>query len=299
MYQFNDENDYLNLLRSLLSCKEVQIDRTEVGSSVIFGAMLRFDLSGGRVPLMTTKRVAWKSSLKEMLWFLKGETNVRSLLKEGVTIWTDWPLKRYRQETGETISQREFEQRILNDEAFSKEWGELGPIYGKQWRKWSAPEGEIDQIATVIQTLKTSPTSRRILFHAWNVAELNQMVLPPCHCVYQFHRSNDGRLHCFLFQRSCDLFLGAPFNFFGASALTHMIAQQTQCTPGSLVWSVSHCHLYLNHREQAQTQCQRKPYVFPKLRLLEHPNTIDDYSFEQFSLEEYQHHDMIPAEIAV
>lgn len=206
------EYQYLDLLSHILENGDRRIDRTGVGTLSTFGAMVRFDLSKGEVPVLTTKRVFWKVAVKEMLWFLTGGTNIQPLLKENVRIWTDWPLAKYRQATGEDISQEAFEERIVNDDVFAAKWGELGPVYGKQWRRWLGADGrEYDQIAELVNTLKTNPASRRMLFHAWNVPELGQMALPPCHMVYQFHCTSDGKLNALMFQRSCDLFLGGTY----------------------------------------------------------------------------------------
>ncbi len=254
------EAQYLDLLDQVLEHGDRRVDRTGVGTLSIFGAMTRFNLADGSVPILTTKRVYWKTSIKEMLWFLTGGTNIQPLLKNDVRIWTDWPLDRYRKATGDSISQSDFEQKIVDDDAFATRWGDLGPVYGKQWRRWLGPDGkEHDQIAALISTIKANPSSRRMLFHAWNVAEIDQMSLPPCHMVYQFYCTQDGRLSCLLFQRSGDLLLGVPFNWTGGAALLLMIAQQTGLTPGEFVWVGGRCHLYLNHLEQARTQLRRAP----------------------------------------
>ncbi|AZB54854.1 thymidylate synthase [Cereibacter sphaeroides] len=294
------EQQYLDLLAQTLERGDRRVDRTGVGTLSLFGAMLRFDLSGGQVPILTTKRVYWKTAVKEMLWFLTGGTNIRPLLQENVRIWSDWPLAVYRRESGEEISQTEFEQRILEDEAFAARWGELGPVYGKQWRRWLGPDGrEHDQIAALIETLRTNPSSRRMLFHAWNVAEVGQMALPPCHMVYQYHVTSDGRLNALLYQRSVDLLLGAPFNFVGAAALQLMIAQQAGLVPGDLVWVGGDTHLYLNHLDQAREQTGRAPRDWPRMRLLRQAASIDDYLIEDFAVEGYDPHPAIAAEVAV
>jgi thymidylate synthase len=294
------ETQYLDLLEQVLEHGDRRVDRTGVGTMSIFGAMTRFDLTDGTVPILTTKRVYWKTSVKEMLWFLTGGTNIQPLLKENVRIWTDWPLDRYRKETGDTISQSDFEQKIIDDDAFAARWGELGPVYGKQWRRWLGPDGkEHDQIAALIKTIKTNPSSRRMLFHAWNVAEIDQMSLPPCHMVYQFHCTQDGRLSCLLFQRSGDLLLGVPFNWTGGAALLLMLAQQTGLTPGELIWVGGDVHLYLNHIEQARIQLQRTPRQWPKMRLLRKPDRIDDYRIEDFEVDDYDPHAAIRADVAV
>ncbi len=294
------EEQYLDLMERILDHGDRREDRTGVGTLSVFGAMMRFDLSGGSFPLLTTKRVFWKLAVKEMLWFLAGGTNIRPLLEQNVRIWTDWPLRRYRDATGEAISQEAFERRVIEDEAFARRWGDLGPVYGKQWRRWQDGEGrEHDQIAGVIETLKTNPGSRRMLFHAWNVPELDRMALPPCHMVYQFHVAKENRLNMLIFQRSCDLFLGAPFNLAGGAALQAMIAQQTGLEPGELVWMGGDVHLYLNHLDQAREQLRRAPRGFPTLALTRRPPSIDDYRIEDFEVSGYRPHEAIAAEVAV
>ncbi len=294
------EHQYLDLMGQILATGDARIDRTGVGTRSVFGASVRFNLTDGSVPILTTKRVFWKLAVKEMLWFLTGGTNIQPLLRENVRIWSDWPLAAYRAQTGEDISQEVFEARVMEDDGFAAKWGELGPVYGKQWRRWMGPDGvEHDQIAAVIDQLKTNPSSRRMLFHAWNPAEIATMALPPCHMVYQYHVTSDGRLNCLLYQRSCDLLLGAPFNFIGACALQLMLAQQAGLTPGEFVWVGGDVHLYLNHLEQAQTQMAREPRPFPKMRLARHPASIDDYKIEDFLLEGYDPHPAISAPVAV
>jgi thymidylate synthase len=293
------EQQYLDLVTDILERGDRRMDRTGVGTLSIFGAMARFDLSRGQVPILTTKRVYWKTAVKEMLWFLTGSTRLRGLLKENVRIWSDWPLDRYRRATGEQIGQDEFERRILEDDAFDAEWGDLGPIYGKQWRRWLGPDGrEHDQIATVIDTLRKNPSSRRMLFHAWNVAELDQMALPPCHMVYQFHVAG-GRLSCMMSQRSVDILLGAPFNWVGTVALQMMIAQQAGLELGDFVWVGGDVHLYLNHIEQAREQVSRTPREAPTMRLTRKAASIDDYRIEDFEVSGYAPHDAIRAAVAV
>ncbi|MDT3677446.1 MAG: thymidylate synthase [Burkholderiaceae bacterium] len=294
------EQQYLDLLSRVLADGDRRIDRTGVGTLSVFGAMARFDVSHGEAPILTTKRVYWKTAIKEMLWFLTGGTNLRPLLEQNVRIWTDWPLARYRRATGDAIDQQEFERRIVADKAFARSWGELGPVYGKQWRRWLGPDGrEYDQIAALLATLKTNPSSRRMLFHAWNVAELDEMALPPCHMVYQFHCTSDGRLNCLMFQRSCDLLLGAPFNWVGTVALQAMLAQQAGLRTGEFVWMAGDVHLYLNHLEQAREQLARAPRAAPRLRLLRHPPSIDEYSIDDFAVEGYDPHPPIRADVAV
>ncbi|QUS35475.1 thymidylate synthase [Falsirhodobacter algicola] len=293
------ERQYLDLARQVLDHGDARLDRTGVGTTSLFGAMLRFDLSGGQVPVLTTKRVYWKLAVKEMLWFLTGGTNIRPLLEQNVRIWTDWPLAAYRRATGEDIDQRTFEGRILADEAFAAKWGELGPVYGKQWRRWLGPDGqEHDQIAALIRTLRTDPASRRMLFHAWNVAEVGGMALPPCHMVYQYHVTSDGRLNGLLYQRSCDLLLGLPFNLTGAAVLQRMLAQQANLEPGELVWMGGDVHVYSNHVDQVRQQIAREPRALPVLTLRK-AASIDDYRIEDFTLSGYDPHPPITAEVAV
>jgi thymidylate synthase len=293
------EQQYLDLMQDIIERGDRRVDRTGVGTLSLFGAMARFDISDGHVPILTTKRVYWKTAVKEMLWFVSGGTNIRPLLENNVRIWSDWPLARYRKEMGEAISQADFEQRVVEDAEFAARWGELGPVYGKQWRRWVGPDGkEHDQIADLIDMLQTNPTSRRLIFHAWNVAELDQMALPPCHMVYQFHVA-DGRLSCLMFQRSADILLGVPFNFAGAVALQMMLAQQAGLEPGNFVWMGGDVHLYLNHIEQAREQLSRDPRPFPTMRLTRHAASIDDYAIEDFEVTGYEPHAAIHADVAV
>lgn len=294
------EGQYLGLMRHILDHGDERVDRTGVGTRSVFGATARFDLSDGTAPIITTKRVYWKTSTKEMLWFLKGGTNIQDLLRDNVRIWSDWPLATYRRETGEEIDQETFERRIVDDDDFAVRWGELGPVYGKQWRRWAGPDGqEFDQIAQLVATLKTNPSSRRMLFHAWNVAELGEMALPPCHMVYQYHVTSDGRLNCLMFQRSVDVLLGLPFNLVGATALQLMLAQQADLQPGAFVWMAGDAHLYLNHLDQARAQLTREPRPFPKMRLVRRPDSIDGYTIDDFEVEDYDPHPAIKADVAV
>lgn len=297
------EYQYLDLVENLLKKGDRRIDRTGVGTHSMFGAMMRFDLSDGTFPVFTTKRVYWKTAVKEMLWFLTGQTNIQSLLRENVRIWTDWPLDKYRKATGENISQDDFEVRVLADDEFALRWGDLGPVYGKQWRRWVDADGsEHDQIATLIQTLKTNPASRRMLFHAWNVGELDQMALPPCHMMYQFYVSERDKkqvVSMLCLQRSADSGLGVPFNICQQAALLAMVAQQVDMMPGELIWVGGDVHLYLNHFELAKTLLSRQPRPFPKLRLTRRPNTIDGYRIEDFEVMGYDPYPAIKAPVAV
>lgn len=294
------EQQYLDLMDQVLNHGDERVDRTGVGTRSIFGAMLRFNLTDGRVPILTTKRVYWKTAVKEMIWFLTGGTNIQPLLRENVRIWSDWPLASYRRVSGEPISQEDFEQRIMDDDTFAAQWGELGPVYGKQWRRWLGTDGrEYDQIADLIRMLKDTPASRRMIFHAWNVPELGAMALPPCHMIYQYHVSSDGRLNCLMYQRSVDLLLGAPFNYVGAVALQLMLAQQAGLRAGEFVWAGGDVHLYLNHFEQAREQMSREPRPFPTMNLIREAASIDDYHIEDFEVVGYDPHPAIKADVAV
>lgn len=301
------EYQYLDIIRHLLDKGDRRIDRTGVGTLSMFGAMMRFDLSDGTLPIYTSKRVYWKTAIKEMLWFLRGETNIQSLLRENVRIWTDWPLAKYREATGEQISQDDFEARILADDAFAARWGDLGPVYGKQWRRWRDAEGrEHDQIASIIHTLRNNPSSRRMLFHAWNVGELDSMALHPCHMTYQFYASglsdagaSRGRLSLLVGQRSNDVGLGNPFNICQQAALLLMVAQQVDMEPYELIWMGGDVHLYLNHIDMAHTLLEREPRPFPQVRLVRRPDSIDQYRIEDFEISGYDPHPPIDAPVAV
>jgi len=245
-------------------------DRTGTGTLSVFGHQMRFDLRAG-FPMVTTKKLHTRSIIYELLWFLRGETNVAYLNEQGVTIWDEW----------------------------SDENGDLGPVYGSQWRSWPAPDGErIDQISGVIDALKKDPDSRRIIVSAWNVGDLEKMALAPCHCLFQFHVA-DGRLSCQLYQRSADIFLGVPFNIASYALLTHMIAQQVDLNVGDFIWTGGDCHLYSNHLEQANEQLQREPLPLPRLAIHRKPASIFDYQFEDFEILGYESHPHIKAAVAV
>lgn len=304
------EMQYLDLMRRIWSEGDERIDRTGVGTRSLFGEQLRFDLRDGRIPLLTTKRVYWKAAAREMLWFLTGDSNIRPLVEQGVHIWTDWPLDSYRRATGEDIDRDAFEARIIADEEFALKWGDLGPVYGVQWRRWPQfePAGDglwrrnpngIDQIAQLVDSLRRNPASRRHIFTGWNVAELDGMALPPCHMTYQFHVSGDGGLSCLLFQRSCDVALGLPFNLFGAAMLTAMLAQQTGLAPRELVWSGGDVHLYLNHAALVEEQLSRQPAGDPRFAILRKPDSIDGYTIADFEVRDYAPQAHIAAPVAV
>jgi thymidylate synthase len=261
---------YLDLMRQILEHGTRKSDRTGTGTLSIFGAQLRFDLNAG-FPLLTTKKVHLKSIVHELLWFLQGETNVRYLRENGVTIWDEW----------------------------ADENGELGPVYGYQWRSWPGPDGcHIDQIAQVLQQLRTNPDSRRMIVSAWNVADLDRMALMPCHAFFQFYVAN-GRLSCQLYQRSADIFLGVPFNIASYALLTMMVAQVCGLKAGDFVHTFGDTHLYLNHLDQAREQLSRTPRRLPAMRLNPAVSGIFDFKYEDFTLENYDPHPAIKAPIAV
>ena len=296
-------------MRHIWTQGDERVDRTGVGTRAVFGATMRFNLADNAIPLLTTKRVFWKTATREMLWFLTGDTNIRSLVEQKVHIWTDWPLEKYRNETGENIDRDAFEQRIIEDEAFARRWGDLGPVYGKQWVDWPryTPAGEglfrreekgINQIELLIEGLKNNPGSRRHIFTGWNVAELDQMALPPCHKTYQFYVAN-GKLSAILYQRSCDLGLGFAFNVYSAALLIYMIAQQCDLEPGELVWNGGDVHLYLNHAELVEEQLSRQPSGAPKFKILRKPESIFDYEITDFEVLDYSPQSHISAPVAV
>jgi thymidylate synthase len=263
-------HQYQALLRHLLEHGAPKTDRTGTGTRSVFGWQMRFDLQAG-FPLVTTKKLHLKSIVHELLWFLSGDTNVRYLREHGVTIWDEW----------------------------ADANGELGPVYGAQWRRWRTAEGrEIDQVARAIELIRRDPDSRRILVNAWNVGELAQMALTPCHALFQFYVAG-GRLSCQLYQRSADVFLGVPFNIASYALLTHMVAQQTDLEPGEFIWTGGDTHLYVNHLEQAREQAAREPYPLPRLVLRRRPPTLFDYRFDDFEFVDYQFHPAIKAPIAV
>lgn len=302
------EWQYLDLMRRIWEQGDERVDRTGVGTRSIFGAELRFDLADGRMPLLTTKRVYWKTATREFLWFLTGETNIRPLCAQGVEIWTDWPLDRYRRETGEEISRADFSARIVADADFARRWGDLGPVYGKQWVDWPTyePAGDglfrrgqgINQVAQVIESLKADPGSRRHIVEGWNVAELDAMALPPCHKTYQFHVA-DGRLSGLLYQRSCDLGLGFAFNAWSAALFIRMLAQQCGLEPGELVWMGGDVHLYLNHAPLVEEQLRRTPEGEARLAILRRPDNVFDYRIEDFEVSGYHPQAHIAAPVAV
>ncbi len=261
---------YLSMMRHVRDHGASKQDRTGTGTLSVFGHQMRFDLSQG-FPLVTTKKLHTKSIIHELLWILRGESNVRYLQEHGISIWNEW----------------------------ADENGELGPIYGVQWRSWPTPSGDtVDQIKQVVDLLRDNPDSRRMIVSAWNAAEISNMALPPCHTMFQFYVA-EGKLSCQLYQRSADIFLGVPFNIASYSLLTHMLAQQTDLKVGDFVWTGGDCHLYLNHLEQAEEQLSREPLALPRLAIRRRPDSIFDYQFEDFEILNYEFHPHIKAAVAV
>ena len=261
---------YLDLLDYVLTHGVRKEDRTGTGTLSVFGHQMRFPLADG-FPLLTTKKLHTRSIIHELLWFLKGDTNIGYLRDNGVTIWDEW----------------------------ADAEGNLGPVYGAQWRSWPTPDGQhIDQITRVVEDIRRSPDSRRLIVSAWNVGELPHMALPPCHALFQFYVA-EGRLSCQLYQRSADIFLGVPFNIASYALLTHMVAQQTDLEPGEFIWTGGDCHLYLNHLDQARLQLSRTPRALPQLKLARRPESIFDYRFDDFVIEDYDPWPGIKAPIAV
>jgi len=263
-------DSYLHLMRHVLDHGVKKTDRTGTGTLSVFGHQMRFDLAKG-FPMVTTKKLHLKSIIYELLWFLKGSTNNHWLTERGVSIWNEW----------------------------AKPDGELGPIYGYQWRSWPTPSGQhIDQISQIIEQIKTTPDSRRIIVSAWNVADIPSMALAPCHAFFQFYVA-DGKLSCQLYQRSADIFLGVPFNIASYALLTHMVAEQTGLAVGDFVWTGGDCHLYLNHLEQVNLQLTRNPLPLPQLVVKRTPLSIFDYEFEDFEVLGYESHPAIKAPVAI
>ena len=307
------EWQYLDLMRRIWEQGDERIDRTGIGTRSLFGGELRFDLTDGKMPLLSTKRVFWKTATREMLWFLTGDTNIRELCAQGVQIWTDWPLDRYRRETGETITREAFSARIVADRAFAARWGDLGPVYGKQWTDWPVyePTGDglyrrreqgVNQVSEVVRSLRENPGSRRHIIEGWNVAELDAMALPPCHKTYQFHVSGQGadrRLNGLLYQRSCDLGLGFAFNVWSAALLIRMLAQQSGLEPGELIWMGGDVHLYLNHAALVEEQLSRVPSAQARMAIVRQPENIFDYRIADFEVSDYAPQAHIAAPVAV
>ncbi|RJQ35441.1 thymidylate synthase [Candidatus Parcubacteria bacterium] len=299
---------YLDILKKIKDEGNDRGDRTGVGTRSIFGAQMRFDLSQG-YPLVTTKKMFLRGIIHELLWMLRGETNVRYLVENDVHIWDAWPYAVYLQvkegSGQEALSQEDFVNKIKESKSFAREWGDLGPVYGKQWRRWLGPGGkEIDQIAIAIDQIKNDPGSRRIIVSAWNTGELQMLIKgkrtapPPCPSFFQFY-VNNGKLSCHLYQRSADVFLGVPFDIASYSLLTMMMAQVTGLKPGDFVISFGDIHIYKNHFEQVDEQLKREPLALPTMKINSEVKDIDSFKFEDFELLNYKSHPSIKAQIAV
>ena len=298
---------YHNLMKFILDNGVEKMDRTGVGTRSIFGYQMRFNLSDG-FPLLTTKRVHFKSILHELLWFIRGDTNIRYLVSNGVNIWNDWPYQNWLKETGQNVkyqtyspewraNMKEFVEKIKEDDEFASKYGDLGPVYGRQWRNF----GGVDQLAQLIDDLNNNAHSRRLIVSAWNPEDIPVMVksgLPPCHTLFQFYVA-DGKLSCQLYQRSADVFLGVPFNIASYALLTFMIAKVTGFEPGDFVHTFGDAHLYLNHFDQVNEQLSRDSYPLPNLIINDKVSTLFDFLYEDFELRNYQHHPAIPASVAV
>jgi thymidylate synthase len=304
---------YLELLERIKKEGTKKEDRTGTGTISIFGHQMRFDLSQG-FPLLTTKKVPIKAIIHELLWFMRGDTNLKYLAENNVHIWDEWPFKAYLTKSGKEMPQvgseewnsgiKEFIDKIKTDENFAKEYGELGPIYGSQWRCWKNKDNTcLDQLNNAIETIKHNPDSRRIIVSAWNAADIDEMAkagLPPCHALFQFYVAN-GKLSCQLYQRSCDTFLGLPFNIASYALLIMIIAQVTNLEPGEFIWTGGDTHLYLNHLEQVDLQLSRKNEIrpMPKMKINPEIKNIEDFTINDFELIDYNPHDSIKAPIAV
>lgn len=298
---------YLDLVRHIRDHGTIKEDRTGTGTVSIFGYQMRFNLADG-FPLVTTKRVHLKSILYELLWFIKGDTNIKYLVQNGVGIWNDWPYQNWLRETGQAqnlqmyssewrLVMKEFIERIKSDDTFARQYGDLGPVYGKQWRNF----GGVDQLANLVNDIKTNPDSRRLIVSAWNPQDIPVMIksgLPPCHSLFQFYVV-EGRLSCQLYQRSADVFLGVPFNIASYAILTIMIAQVTGLRPGDFIHTFGDAHLYLNHMEQVEEQLSRAEFDLPELKVNPSITSLFDFVFEDFELQNYMSHEPISAPVAV
>lgn len=311
--KYHVDNIYLDLIERIKNEGVKKTDRTGTGTISLLGHQMRFDLSKG-FPLLTTKKVPIKAIIHELIWFVRGDSNLKYLADNNVHIWDEWPYKAYLQRNNINIPEtgseewragiKEFIEKIKTDDAFAKDYGNLGPIYGYQWRNWPTPNGEhIDQIKNVIDQIKNNPDSRRMIVSAWNVADIDEMAkagLPPCHCLFQFYVAN-GKLSCQLYQRSCDTFLGVPFNIASYSLLVMMIAQITGLEVGEFVWTGGDVHLYSNHLEQADLQLTRRDDIrpMPTMKINSAVKNIEDFTIDDFELIDYNPHDSIKAPIAV
>ncbi len=290
---------YLDFLQHILNTGQQKDDRTKTGTISCFGYQMRFDLQQG-FPLLTTKKVYLKAIIHELLWFIKGDTNIKYLVDHDVKIWNEWPYERYKKDPHyQNESLEEFILKIKEDSLFAKKYGELGPVYGRQWRHFTGDDGlHIDQLAWVINEIKKNPNSRRLIVNSWQAANIEQMALPPCHMMFQFYVQN-GRLSCQLYQRSADAFLGVPFNIASYALLTMMVAQVTNLEPGEFIHTIGDAHIYNNLIEQVKTQLQRTPRPLPKMKLNPLVKAIEDFQYEDFTLEDYKPYPAIKGQVAV
>ena len=290
---------YLDLLSRIKKEGVEKADRTGTGTKSLFGHQMRFNLEEG-FPMMTTKKLHLKSILYELLWFIKGETNLRYLAEHDVHIWDDWPYEKFKNSTDfDGSSIKDFSKRIAMDKDFATQWGNLGPVYGYQWRSWPAPDGKhIDQLLILIEGIKKNPDSRRHIISAWNVPYLQDMALPPCHALFQFYVANK-KLSCQLYQRSADAFLGVPFNIASYALLTHLVAQVCNLQVGDFIHTLGDAHIYMNHFTQVETQLARTPKKLPQLKINSAVKNILDFTFEDFELLNYDSHPHIKGEVAV
>jgi thymidylate synthase len=297
---------YLELLEDILKNGQNSADRTGTGTRKVYGRMLKFDLARG-FPLLTTKKTWFKGILVELLWLVSGNTNIQPLVKQDVHIWDDWPFQNYLKSKNIKLTPNTpqwdneiklFTEKIISDDKFASKFGDLGPVYGKQWRAWEGDDGPVDQLQNAIDKIKSNPGDRRIIVNSWRADKVDQMALPPCHLMYQFGVL-DKKLHMSMYMRSVDTFLGLPFNIASYALLLHMIAQLTNLKAGELTIFLWDTHLYLNHLKQAREQLKRKPYKFPEIKIKRTVKNIDDFRFEDFELLNYQSHPAIKAEISV
>ncbi len=289
---------YLDLCQKVLNEGIKKDDRTNTGTVSYFGAQMRFNLNDG-FPLLTTKKVHLKSVIYELLWFIKGDTNIKYLVDHDVRIWNEWPYETFKQSedyNGETID--EFIEKIKIDNEFAKKHGDLGPVYGKQWRNFGIDKYSVDQLSNVIEQIKENPTSRRLIVCAWNPLEIDKMALPPCHSLFQFY-VNNNKLSCMLYQRSADLFLGVPFNIASYSLLTMMVAKVCNLELGEFVHTIGDAHIYSNHFEQINKQLLRTPRALPKMNILKETQNIEDFEYEDFELVDYNPYKGIKGKVAV
>ncbi len=290
---------YLDLCKTVLEKGTYKNDRTNTGTLSYFGYQMRFNLAEG-FPLLTTKRVHMKSIIYELLWFIKGDTNIRYLVEHDVRIWNEWPYQKYQQSPayqGETLE--EYVEKIRTDNDFAKQYGNLGPVYGRQWRAFSSADGDaVDQLQKVIDEIKINPDSRRLIVNSWNASLIDKMALPPCHMMFQFYVQN-GRLSCMLYQRSADIFLGVPFNIASYALLTMMIAKICHLEVGEFVHTIGDAHIYSNHMEQIDKQLKRTPKALPRMIINGNQQKIEDFEFEDFVLEDYNPYKGIKGTVAV